>query len=151
MNNLPVMLLKGIVLLPYQDVKLDLSSDISAKVIDVAINKYDSNILVICPVNPYEEAPDISDLPNVGVIGKIINKLELPNSINIEIINQKPERIKKLTSEIIDVSTKNDEISLEEIIPNTSMKKDINKPYIIKDQEDIEDVNKKSKEEIKND
>ena len=63
-------------------------------------------------------------------------------------INQKPERIKKLTSEIIDVPTKNDEISLEEIIPNTSMKKDINKPYIIKDQEDIEDVNKKSKKEI---
>ena len=42
MNNLPVMLLKGIVLLPYQDVKLDLSSNISSKVIDVAINKYDS-------------------------------------------------------------------------------------------------------------
>lgn len=93
MNNLPVMLLKGIVLLPYQDVKLDLSSDISAKVIDVAINKYDSNILVICPVNPYEEAPDISDLPNVGVIGKIINKLELPNG-NIRIIVSGVKRVK---------------------------------------------------------
>ncbi len=93
MNNLPVMLLKGIVLLPYQDVKLDLSSNISSKVIDVAINKYDSNILVICPTNPYEEAPDISDLPNIGVIGKIINKLELPNG-NIRIVVSGVKRVK---------------------------------------------------------
>jgi len=93
MNNLPVMLLKGIVLLPYQDVKLDLSSNISSKVIDVAINKYDSNILVICPVNPYEEAPDISDLPNVGVVGKIVNKLDLPNG-NIRIVVSGIKRVK---------------------------------------------------------
>ena len=93
MNNLPVMLLKGIVLLPYQDVKLYLSSSISSKVIDVAINKYDSNILVICPVNPYEEAPDIADLPNVGVVGKIKNKLELPNG-SIRIIVSGIKRVK---------------------------------------------------------
>ena len=93
MNNLPVMLLKGIVLLPLQDVKLDLSNNGSSKVIDVAIDKYDSNILVVCPDNPYEEAPDISDLPNVGVIGKIKNKIELPNG-NIRIIVSGIRRVK---------------------------------------------------------
>ena len=88
MNNLPVMLLKGIVLLPYQDVRLDLNSSVSSKVIDLAIKKYNGNILIVCPVNPYEEAPDITDLPNVGVIGKIKNKMELPNG-NIRIVNER--------------------------------------------------------------
>ncbi len=95
MNNLPVMLLKGIVLLPYQDVRLDLNSSVSSKVIDLAIKKYNGNILIVCPVNPYEEAPDISDLPNVGVIGKIKNKMELPNG-NIRIVVNGIKRVKIL-------------------------------------------------------
>ena len=93
MNNLPVMLLKGIVLLPYQDVRLDLNSSVSSKVIDLAIKKYNGNILIVCPVNPYEEAPDITDLPNVGVIGKIKNKMELPNG-NIRIVVNGIKRVK---------------------------------------------------------
>ena len=84
-NNLPVMLLKRIVLLPNQDVRLDLNSDISSRVIDLAINKHNSEILIVCPIDPYEEAPDVSDLPSVGVIGKIKSKMELPNG-NIRIV-----------------------------------------------------------------
>ena len=41
-NNLPVMLLKRIVLLPNQDVRLDLNSEISSKVIDLSINKHNN-------------------------------------------------------------------------------------------------------------
>ena len=74
-KNLPVMLLKGIALLPLQDVRLDLNSEVSSRVIDLAIGKHDSNILIVCPKNPFEESPDISDLPSVGVVGKIKSKL----------------------------------------------------------------------------
>ena len=95
MNNLPVMLLKGIVLLPYQDVRLDLNSSVSSKVLDLAIKKYNGNILIVCPVNRYEEAPDISDLPNIGVVGKIKNKMELPNG-NIRIVVNGLKRVKIL-------------------------------------------------------
>ena len=45
-NNLPVMLLKRIVLLPLQDVRLDLNNDISSRVIDVALNKNNGEILI---------------------------------------------------------------------------------------------------------
>ena len=48
-KNLPVMLLKGTVLLPFQDVRLDLNSDVSSKVIDLAMQKHTSNILIVCP------------------------------------------------------------------------------------------------------
>ena len=91
--NLPVMLLKGIALLPLQDVRLDLNSDISSRVIDLAINKHDSNILIVCPKNPFEESPDISDLPNVGVVGKIKSKLDLQNG-NIRIVVSGVKRVK---------------------------------------------------------
>ena len=92
-NNLPVMLLKGIALLPFQDVRLDLNSDISSRVIDLAITKHDSNILIVCPKNPFEESPDISDLPNVGVVGKIKSKLDLQNG-NIRIVVSGIKRVR---------------------------------------------------------
>ena len=94
-NNLPVMLLKRIVLLPFQDVRLDLNNDISSTVIDLALNRYNGEILIVCPVDPYEEAPDISDLPAVGVVGKIKSKIELPNG-NLRIVVSGIKRVKIL-------------------------------------------------------
>ena len=94
-NNLPVMLLKKIVLLPFQDVRLDLNNDISNKVIDLALNKHGGEILIVCPIDPYEEAPDVSDLPAVGVVGKIKSKLELPNG-NLRIVVSGYKRVKIL-------------------------------------------------------
>ena len=92
-KNLPVMLLKGTVLLPFQDVRLDLNSDVSSKVIDLAMQKHTSNILIVCPKNPFEESPDISDLPSVGVVGKIKSKLDLQNG-NIRIVVSGIKRVK---------------------------------------------------------
>lgn len=92
-NNLPVMLLKRIVLLPLQDVRLDLNNDISSRVIDLAISKNNGEILIVCPTDPYEESPDVSDLPSVGIIGKIKNKIELPNG-NLRIVVSGQRRVK---------------------------------------------------------
>ena len=94
-NNLPVMLLKRIVLLPLQDVRLDLSNDISSRVIDLAMHKHNGEILIVCPIDPYEESPDVSDLPAVGVVGKIKNKMELPNG-NLRIVVSGTKRVKIL-------------------------------------------------------
>jgi len=102
-NNLPVMLLKKIVLLPLQDVRLDLTNDISSSVIDLAISKYDNEILIVCPTDPYEEAPDISDLPSVGVVGKIKSKMELPNgNLRIVVSGQKRVKILDYINEAVD-------------------------------------------------
>ena len=102
-NNLPVMLLKKIALLPLQDVRLDLNNDISSKVIDLAITKHNSEILIVCPNDPYEESPDVSDLPSVGVVGKIKSKLELQNG-NLRIVVSGFKRVKILeyVNEIVD-------------------------------------------------
>ena len=94
-NNLPVMLLKRIVLLPLQDVRLDLNNDVSSRVIDLAMYKHNGEILIVCPIDPYEESPDVSDLPSVGVVGKIKSKMELPNG-NLRIVVSGTKRVKIL-------------------------------------------------------
>ena len=78
-EKLSILLLKKLVLLPNQEIRLEINNDVSKNAIDDAIKNYDSNILVISPINLLEEKPNVNDLPRVGVIGKIKTKIKLPN------------------------------------------------------------------------
>ena len=86
MNNyLPVMLLKGFVILPNQEVKIELNNSISEKVIELSKKHHNSHFLVVCPKNTLEETPEISDLPTVGVVAHLKSKIELPNG-NLRVV-----------------------------------------------------------------
>lgn len=86
MNNyLPVMLLKGFVILPNQEVKIELNNSISQKVVELSKKHHNSHFLVVCPKNTLEETPEISDLPSVGVVAKLKSKIELPNG-NLRVV-----------------------------------------------------------------
>src|SRR5574344_154175 len=86
MNNyLPVMLLKGFVILPNQEVKLEVNNDISSKIIFLSIKHHNSDLLIVCPKNSLEENPGVNDLPKIGVIGHIKSKIELPNG-NLRVV-----------------------------------------------------------------
>ena len=90
-ENLPVLLLRKIVLLPYQEVRLELNNDMSKRLIDLAIESYSNKILVICPNNGLEKTPTENDLPKLGVITKIKSRIELPNGnyrINLSGLNR---------------------------------------------------------------
>lgn len=76
---LPILMLKKIVLLPHEEVRLEINNDISKIALDDANVNHNNKILVISPQNLLEENPSPSDLPNVGVIGKIKTKIKLPN------------------------------------------------------------------------
>ena len=78
-ENLSILLLKKLVLLPNQEIRLEINNDVSKSAIDDSIKNYNSNILVISPINLIEEKPSTTDLPKVGVIGKIKTKIKLPN------------------------------------------------------------------------
>ena len=102
-NNLPVMLLKRIVLLPLQDVRLDLNNEVSSRVIDLSMSKHNGEILIVCPSDMYEESPDVSDLPSVGVVGKIKSRMELPNgNLRIVVSGYKRAKIAEYINEIED-------------------------------------------------
>jgi ATP-dependent Lon protease len=78
-ENYPVLIVKKLVLLPYQEVKLELNTTLSKKIITSSLKEYGDKLLIVRPTNPLEVAPLISDLPKLGVLAKIKNKVELPN------------------------------------------------------------------------
>lgn len=78
-NKLPVILLHGLLILPFQEVKIELNNEISKKTLNLSSKSFDDNVLVVCPLDEKEEEPEISDLPKIGVMGKIKSKIELPN------------------------------------------------------------------------
>ena len=94
-ENLPILLLKKLILLPNQEIRLEINNDVSKTAIDDALKNFNSNILVISPINLLEEKPTTTDLPKVGVIGKIKTKIKLPNG-NYRIIIKGINRVQVL-------------------------------------------------------
>jgi len=117
-NKLPVMLLKGLVMLPTQEVRVELNNDISKKIVSLAANVHNNQILIVCPRDHLEENPDVSDLPAVGVVGKIKSKMELPNG-NLRIVIVGLERVAVLEY----VNNYQDETILEAIINQIALPK----------------------------
>lgn len=78
-TNLPVLLLRGIVLLPNNDLRLEFDQEVSKNIIDVAELFHDNKLLVITLENPLEVMPDVAELPKIGVIAKVSSRIELPN------------------------------------------------------------------------
>ena len=78
-NNLPVILLKGLVLLPFEDARIELNNDITKKVLDISRLYHRSEVLIVTPINDLEENPDTGDLPKVGVVAKVTSNIDLPN------------------------------------------------------------------------
>lgn len=95
-KTLPVMTLKKLLLLPDQEVKLELNNDFTNEVIILSCNNYQNEVLVVCPRNELEEIPDVDDLPLIGVVGKIQSKIELPNGhLRIKLLGLKRVAIQK--------------------------------------------------------
>ncbi len=92
-ENLPVLLLKKLTLLPLQEVRLELNNDLSKKIIDLSLESYGKKILVILPVNSLEVSPSINDLPVVGILTTIVTKIELPNG-NYRVVVKGLNRVK---------------------------------------------------------
>ena len=74
--NIPVILLKELVILPGQEAKIAVNNDISGSTINEASSKYKGEVLVVAPIDALEEEPSVDDLPSVGVVAKIKNKLD---------------------------------------------------------------------------
>ena len=78
-TNLPIVLLKNIILFPYNEIRVEINSSKEKLVLENAEKYNDNHILLINLLDPLEENPSIKDLPDIGVIGKIKSKIELSN------------------------------------------------------------------------
>ncbi len=94
-ENLPVLLLRKLVLLPYQESRIELNLELSKKIMDIAEKFYNNKLLVIVPENALEENPTEEDLPRIGTLTKIKTKIMLPNG-NYRVVLTGLNRVKVL-------------------------------------------------------
>ena len=80
-TNLPILYLREIVLLPYNEIRLEFTNDEDKKVLSLAEKQHDSHLLLVNLLDPLEEEPDINELPEIGILSKIKSKIDLPNGI----------------------------------------------------------------------
>lgn len=99
--TLPVIMLKGIVLLPNNEIRIDLNNEMKS-IIDKAMKFHNNKILIVYDINNSKE------LSYFGVICEIEHKLELPNN-QIRVILNGLKRA-NILEYLID-----DEVNVEEI------------------------------------
>lgn len=112
-SNLPVILLKGLVLLPQGDARIELNNDVSLKVIDIAKLYHNNEVLIVTPLNDLEESPDTSDLPKTGVVARVTSRIDLPNG-KTRIVLKGVKRIRVLSY----VNYSNEKDILESVVTN---------------------------------
>ena len=78
-TKLPVIVLRNIILLPKNEVKLELQDTLDKEIIYNAINDHNGYVLLVSPKYYTNETLTKDDLPKIGVIGKINSNFELPN------------------------------------------------------------------------
>ena len=78
-TKLPVIILRNMSLLPHGELKLEINLDDDKIIINNAINKHNSYVLLVSPKYITDEDIDINELPKIGIIGKITSNFELPN------------------------------------------------------------------------
>ena len=104
-TNLPILYLRDVVLLPFNDTRLEFSNDIDKKILNIVESNYDGYVLLINLNDPLEEDPDYNTLPNIGILGKIKSKIDLPNGIT-RVVMTGIDRV-----EIVSVTNINDILS----------------------------------------
>ena len=104
-TNLPILYLRDVVLLPFNDTRLEFSNDIDKKILNIAESNYDGYVLLINLNDPLEEEPDYNTLPDIGILGKIKSKIDLPNGIT-RVVMTGIDRV-----EIVSVTNNNDILS----------------------------------------
>ena len=108
--NLPVIILNCKYLIPSSEIKLEFNDDLSKNIIDESEIFHDKKILVVTKIN--KDSDLTKDLPEIGVVAKLVRKLELPNG-NIRIVLKGIKRVKVI--EYLNIDIENIECIVEDI------------------------------------
>lgn len=94
-TNLPIILLKNKILFPYSEVRVEFTRSKDKLVLENSLKYNDNHVLLVNLVDPLEENPNVRDLPNLGVVGKIKSKIELSNGV-VRVVLAGLERVEVL-------------------------------------------------------
>lgn len=93
-HDLAVIVLKGYILLPNNELKIDIK--ITSDALESSELFNDNKILVVTDLDNLEETIDVNKLPNIGTVAHIDQKIELPNGLTrITLYGQSRARIKE--------------------------------------------------------
>lgn len=84
---------------------LNLAMILIKKKLNIAESNYDGYVLLINLNDPLEEEPDYNTLPDIGILGKIKSKIDLPNGIT-RVVMTGIDRV-----EIVSINNNNDFLS----------------------------------------
>ena len=82
-TNLPVIILRGAVLLPYCEFRLELNNDVDKHVLEISEKNHESHILLVSQVNPLDENIDIDKLPKIGTVAKVTMKMQIGRTTRV--------------------------------------------------------------------
>jgi ATP-dependent Lon protease len=85
-TTLPVILLRGIVLLPYSEIRIEVTDDADKEIFKLAEAHHDGHVLIVPLANPLDESFNIDELSKTAVMGKINLKMELNNGVTRAVI-----------------------------------------------------------------
>lgn len=77
--NIPVLVMRGLILLPNNELKLEVGRDFSKNAIDNAKNDFGGQIFVTTQKDPFEEEFSVENTYFSGVVAHITSKITLPN------------------------------------------------------------------------
>ncbi len=77
--NIPVLVMRGLILFPHNEVKLEVGRDFSKTAIDVAKNSFDGKIFVTTQIDPFQEEFSEQNTYMAGVIAEVSSRITLPN------------------------------------------------------------------------
>lgn len=94
-TNLPVIILKDVVLLPYNELRIEFATDKDKLILNTAEMYHDNHLLLVNSIDPLDEYVDINKLSKIGVLAKIKSKIELPNGL-IRVVLKGIDRVEVL-------------------------------------------------------
>ncbi len=121
---MPTIIVRGVVLLPNNEVKIEVGREFSKNALVESENFHGNHIFVVSQHDPLIEDPVISELFRHGVIGRIKMKMRLPNGNNkiiikglhraevLEYINEKDFYEAKIKPVSVFEETSNEEVAL---------------------------------------
>ena len=102
-TNLPVIILKVIVLLPNNDIRLEFENDDSKNIVDISELFHDNKVLVVSQLDLLEEMPNTVLIDgSIGVSKEVKRQLEEHGLLNdervrkIEIYNSLTEKLETI-------------------------------------------------------
>ncbi len=78
-TNLPVLFLRNDVLLPYNELRLEINSELDKQILTISETRHDNHILLVNMIDSLEERPNVRKLPKFAILGKIKTSLLLSN------------------------------------------------------------------------